>query len=535
VLFGWRWLFRRRLQPRLARWAAAQPRASAAVLGVALLAGATGLQPEGPLAIARVSIASTTYYGLAQNPIWQTADAWLLAFGPEEHGTVARARQIMPLEEAIALTRQVVAPAADFASDRYPLVRRTTRPAGARHPRPDNVLLLFVEGLDRRYVGPRLTPFLDRWGREAVVFENFFANGELTHHGLFTTLCSHLSGLGKSPIKARYTNDFLCLPALLQRAGYWTEMVIGYNRDHHQDHTALFLARNGIRQFLDEGNFDAGRERMGLGVTDGALLDELRERIRALRQGAQPFFLTALTVSTHHPFVVPARDPAVATLLREPDRYPATLRYVDGELARFFTELERDGSLDDTVVVLLGDHGRHEVIGETDYERWLGRHLTPLFVWMPPALRAETGLRPRRVSAVASQVDVTPTLLGLLGLTPPLTPFTGQDLSGLLVGDRHVDGEAVLLTSHSAALADARGILVYGLNSEQVRGSDLALRDVRELPAASPDVADRVRRLKALVVASTILVAENRVWSWAQFGRTLASPTVAEPIRGRPR
>ena len=304
-------------------------------------------------------------------------------------------------------------------------------------------------------------------------------------------------------------------------------MVIGYNRDHHQDHTALFLARNGVRQFLDEGNFPAGAERMGLGVTDGALFDQVRRRIEALRRTGQPFFLTTLTLSTHHPFVMPVVNPDVAALARDPDRYPATLRYFDGELERWFTGLLRDGLLADTLVLVLGDHGRHEVIGKGVDERWLGHHLTPLYVWLPPALRPVMGVRPRHIGVVASQVDLTPTILGLIGLTPAVSPFVGQDLSCVIVADCRPDNEAVLLTSHSAASARGDGILAYGVKSGLLREIELGFQRSRSVDAAvEPGAAERVRRLKALIVTSTLLVDQNRVWSWAQLGSALTAPSM---------
>jgi phosphoglycerol transferase MdoB-like AlkP superfamily enzyme len=395
--------------------------------------------------------------------------------------------------------------------------------AAAAPARGANVLLIFVEALDRRFVGPRYAPFLDRWGRDAVVFDHFFSNGTLTHHGLFASLCSHLAGFGKSPIKVRYSHDYLCLPEILRRAGYVTEMVIGYNRDYHQDHTALFLARNGVRSFLDEGNFPPSAERLGLGLTDGALFAQLRHRLETLRQSGQPYFLTTLTLSMHHPFVVPARRPEVAALLGETDRYPATLRYTDSELEQVITGLERDGLLENTLVLVLGDHGRHEVLGRSPDERWLGHHLTPLYVWMPPALRAATGSRPRRVDTVASHVDLAPTILGLTGLTPRLSPFMGADLSCVVVSDCRPDSQAVLLTSHTAGLVGDGRILAYGLKTGRLRETDLALGQPRDIER--PDARDlaAIERLKALLVSSTLLVDQNRVWSWARFGEAVGA------------
>jgi phosphoglycerol transferase MdoB-like AlkP superfamily enzyme len=522
LLAAWWWLFRRGVGPALERWRTRAPVLSAAALCVGFVAGASGLHWQGPLAVARVGISSTTYYALAQSPLWQAAEASYFALDASQQAMRVRVEGLMPLPEAIAITRRAVAPTARFTSEDYPLVRPMAL-AAAAPARGANVLLIFVEALDRRFVGPRYAPFLDRWGRDAVVFDHFFSNGTLTHHGLFASLCSHLAGFGKSPIKVRYAHDYLCLPELLRRAGYATEMVIAYNRDHHQDHTALFLARNGVRSFLDEGNFPPSAERLGLGLTDGALLDQVRQRVETLRKGGQPYFLTTLTLSMHHPFVVPSRRPEVAALLSETDRYPATLRYTDSELERFMTGLERDGLLENTLVLVLGDHGRHEVLGRSPDERWLGHHLTPLYVWMPPALRAATGSRPRRVDTVASHVDLAPTILGLTGLTPRLSPFMGADLSCVVVSDCRPDSQAVLLTSHTAGLVGDGRILAYGLKTGRLRETDLALGRPRDIER--PDARDlaAIERLKALLVSSTLLVDQNRVWSWARFGEAVGA------------
>src|SRR5207237_7362359 len=120
------------------RW----PRASLVALGVGLVAGATGLDREGPLAIARVGIPSTTYYVLAQNPIWQTVDASLLAFGSDQQRARSRAEALMPLDEAIRLTREAVAPEGVFPSAHYPLVRGAERPAAGARGRPRHVPLV---------------------------------------------------------------------------------------------------------------------------------------------------------------------------------------------------------------------------------------------------------------------------------------------------------------------------------------------------------------------------------------------------------
>src|SRR5262249_471672 len=235
--------------------------------------------------------------------------------------------------------------------------------------------------------------------------------------------------------KERYANDYLCLPSILKRAGYRTQMVIGQNRDRNHSRLGLFMARNGLDTLIDEGDFPPGAPRMGLGLTDAALFDRLLEQIRGLRTAGGPWFLTALTTGTHHPFEVPDAHRDVKALRAQWDRYLPALRYADVALEQFFTTLQTEGLLRDTVVLILGDHGRHESIdaGQIAHHA-AGPFLPPLAIWVDPSLRSEA-YRPRAVPGLASQVDVTPTILALAGLTPRVSSFAGLDLSCALARD----------------------------------------------------------------------------------------------------
>ena len=109
-----------------------------------------------------------------------------------------------------------------------------------------------------------------------------------------------------------------------------------------------------------------------------------------------------LTTGTHHPFAVPTGHPEVAALREESDRYLAALRYLDVELERFFHGLEKGGALRDIVVLVLGDHGRHERLARTEAENSAGHFMAPLAVWLHPSLRTASVYRPRAVAGLAS-------------------------------------------------------------------------------------------------------------------------------------
>ena len=371
--------------------------------------------------------------------------------------------------------------------------------------------------------GVRGTPFLDRLKDDSVYFANFFSNGVQTSRGLFATLCSTYPRHGASAMKTRYAHEYLCLPSLLQRQGYSTEMVIGQHRDLNRLQT--FLSRNGLQQMLDEGDFPPGAERAGLGIADGALFDLCYERIKQRQAEGKPFFLTTLTLSTHHPFAVPPHHDEVRTLQQHvSDQYVGALRYTDFELERVFTKLVREGLLRNTVVVIVGDHGRHESVGSTDVERKAGHFASPMLIWMDESLRTPTTYRPRAVSTIASHVDVAPTLLALNGAMPAMAPFVGHDLTCLLVQDCLPDQVAYLTSVYDnlVGLASRDGILLYSFLTERVQQASLTfelLPDEQE--GLRTITAFRYRELLALYEVSNVALDSNRIWSWREFGPRL--------------
>jgi hypothetical protein len=231
-----------------------------------------------------------------------------------------------------------------------------------------------------------------------------------------------------------------------------------------------------------------------------------------------------MTIGTHHPFAIPASaasHPDIRGLRTDPDGYLASLRYVDLELERVLTSMKRDGLLKDTVVLILGDHGRHEKVGQSEFERQAGHFMTPLFVWVDESLRTPGSYQPRTVTTVSSQVDILPTILGLNGAAPRLTASLGRDLSCLLQSDC-AEGNVAFLSSvydDLIGLADADGLLLYSLRSRTVRRADLDLNEPAVvLDPENPAVAHRYRRLLALYVAANTILNQNKIWSWKEFG-----------------
>ncbi len=525
----WYWSFSRAVVPALDRWRPGSGFQANALLVVALVAGGAGFHHSGPYGIRIAPIGTMVYYTLAQNPVLFAAEALRIAVVSRNPIERRANTEAMPYDVAVRTAQQLLGPTETFVDARYPFVRTTgPSPEGVRLPTPANIFLVFLEGLDRRYLGQTYgevkgTPFLDRLKQDSVYFQNFFSNGVQTSRGLFATLCSTFPRQGAAAMKTRYAHDYLCLPSLLQRQGYSTEMVIGQHRDLNR--LQSFVARNGLQHLVDEGDFPATTERAGLGIVDGALFDFCYDRIKARQSEGKPFFLTTLTLSTHHPFAAPLTHPEVQLLQQQvQDKYVAALRYTDLELERVFTKLLREGLLRNTIVVILGDHGRHEPVGSSDIERKAGHFASPLFIWMDESLRTPATYYPRTVSTIASQVDLAPTLLALNAGLPAMGSFAGHDVSCALVRDC-LPGQVAYLTSvydNLVGLASAEGLLLYSFATETFQEATLTFEPMpdeqtgsRRLPIA------RDRELMALYEVANVALDSNRLWSWREFGSRL--------------
>ncbi|HJT22702.1 MAG TPA: LTA synthase family protein [Nitrospira sp.] len=547
---GWWVIFKRRIGPMLLRWEPHRRFAVPALSAAVLVSGAAGLGPLDASWPGHAAIDSEAYFNLAQNPILFAHEPLRDAFLSQWSWGPRHIPQPMTFEDAVRVTQQAVGGGAAFPFSRYPLVHKTEEHIDVRFDRPANVLLIFVEGLDRRYLGRtieiagqdrgaialtavsaetdqrvspatssresiRLTPFLDRLQEDSLYFANFFSNGVATTRGLFSTFCSSYPRQGTAALKTRYERDYLCLPALLRTAGFTTEMLMSLDSDIPG--VRPFMARNGLDRLYGEGDFPEDAERLGVGLTDGALFNFMRERIEALQSAERPFFLAALSSSMHDPFVIPLRHPDVRALQRHPDGYVPALRYFDSEFETFFMSLQRDGLLKNTMVIVLGDHGRHEPVGTTNVERQAGRFLVPLFMWLDDSLRVLDGYRPHHVERIASQVDLAPTILALNGLMPPVSPFVGRNLGCLFVRDCLDDNFAYLSNVYDdlIGLADQDGLWLYSFRREAFQQSDLQLkRQSWQSAVTVREVDRRYRQLFALYLVGNTLLERNQLWSW---------------------
>ncbi len=306
-------------------------------------------------------------------------------------------------------------------------------PAQPKH----NIVVVVLEGVQYKYTSladktSDLTPYLARLAAEGVEFSN--ARSTLTHttKALFALFSGRYPSASQDVVEA--------VPAISPYGGMATILAdkLGYRTAFFQSAMGGFEARPGLvynlgfqkfwaRDDLADPNAHVGY----LGCDEFSMLEPVSNWIR---ETDEPFFAVVLCSVTHDPYVVPEW---FATPADKPvGRYRQSIRYTDKFLASLDVELSRLSLADNTIFCVVGDHG--EAFGEhglLGHERIAFDELLHIPLCLRVPYSAESG---RKVTSPVSSIDLTPTLLGLLGFETDAAGFDGTNVLGPLAEDRKV-------------------------------------------------------------------------------------------------
>jgi phosphoglycerol transferase MdoB-like AlkP superfamily enzyme len=337
--------------------------------------------------------------------------------------------------------------ASAFATDEHPLLSRAPTRYGAEdflpvgeRPAPQgtgvaagrggspirNVVVFVMESVPAKYLGsyggpPGITPVLDRVGQDAVRFTNMYAHVPSTVHSLVTLLLSVYNPLSFRLLTRE--SPAIGLPSLsgeLKRLGFRTAFFNGSdNRFQRGD------------EFLDHRGFDLLRDYRSIPCSGDVLVasseywplsDGTRDRcaVAALLEWVKPaapapFFALFWTMQTHYPYFAVDSELRVAPENPDLNRYLSALKESDRALGDLLDGLDRQGLLDATLVVVLGDHG--EAFGE--HSHWNHHLLYEEDLHVPFLLINAPRFHGQIDSTVGGIIDVAPTILDLLGHAPP--------------------------------------------------------------------------------------------------------------------
>ena len=296
--------------------------------------------------------------------------------------------------------------------------------------RPRNVIVLVMESTATQYLNNYRGPFADvtpRLREEAahsLIFDNFHCHVGLTANAVVAISLSIYPGM----TWREYTLEHPRLPGktvaeVLQPLGYRTAFI--HNGDLGYTNQGEFLHGRGFDVMWDYRNLDGGvpdPNGFSWGVEDRHLVDGIFKWIDQDRD--RPFFALCWTIQTHHPYTLPVKDPIDFFHGKVPpgddydlDLYLNALHESDKQIGRLLDGLRERGVAEDTLVVIIGDHGEafghpHDTFGHGGklYQENVN---VPLVLWNPKMFDG------RRSDTVGSQIDLNPTVLHILGIDPP--------------------------------------------------------------------------------------------------------------------
>jgi len=301
--------------------------------------------------------------------------------------------------------------------------------AGTPGARKLNVIQITIESLSAKFLGCYgvndeedrtdygkfgLTPNLDRISQESLWFTHCYAGGTRTVRGMEALTLSIPPIPGQSVLRRKGCENLSTLGSALAAQGYDTAFI--YGGDGFFDNMSYFFGANGYRIVDQPAALKAGRS-VSFGNAWGACDEDafnwsMAEADEAHAAG-KPFHHFIMTTSNHRPYTWPAGK--IRPELR--DR-PGGVAYTDYAIGAFLRQAAAKPWFKDTVFVIVADHCA-SVAGKRELE--IKKYEIPLFIWAPGLLPA------RKVDDMMSQIDLVPTLLGLLKL-PYAGRFVGADV-----------------------------------------------------------------------------------------------------------
>ena len=279
-----------------------------------------------------------------------------------------------------------------------------------------NVVFIFMESMSAKLMQAygqtkNLTPYLDSLYKKSWAFDNIYSAGIHTNHGMYSTLYSFPTIMKRNAMKGSVIPVYSGLPTVLKGNGYYNMFFMTHESQY--DNMNAFFRTNGFDEIHAEENYPKEKIANHFGVQDDYLYEYALPILNERAQSGQPFFSVLLSISNHPPYVIPSYFHPKSEKIED-----QIVEYADWSIRKFMTEAQQQPWFENTIFVLLGDHGK--LVGTPENEMPEAYNHVPFMIY-------RKGIEPRNIANFGGQIDVAPTLLGLLGISYTQNNF-GVDL-----------------------------------------------------------------------------------------------------------
>ncbi|MBF6640952.1 sulfatase-like hydrolase/transferase [Flavobacterium sp. J49] len=302
-----------------------------------------------------------------------------------------------------------------------------------------NIVVFILESFAREYNGAfnkgtkipnyeGYTPFVDSLAQHSLIFTNAYANGWKSIHGMSSVIAgipSFKDAFTSSPYPKQKIES---LVSTLENEGYNTSFFhgapngsmgfLGFSNILGYDH---YYGKN---EYNNDADFDGV-----WGIWDEPFFQFFN---KTLTQKKEPFMATLFSVSSHQPYKVPEKFEG--KFPKGKVNINQCIGYTDYALKRFFAEAKKQSWYNNTIFVLVADHGN--TIAYDEYKKEFNKHTVPILFFTPSGKYVGVN------NDWAQQIDIYPTLLDMIGYEKPFRSW-GRSL----ISDKQV---APFVVKHSA-------------------------------------------------------------------------------------
>ena len=291
-----------------------------------------------------------------------------------------------------------------------------------------NVVILIVESFGREYIGALnktlengqyrgYTPYVDSLIAKSITFSHSYCNGRKSIDGMPSILSSIPMFVEPFFLTPASMNHVSGIASILAAEGYQTAFFHGAQRGSMG--FQAFSRATGFQDYYGREDYDADTRFGGDEDFDGmwAIWDEpfLQYYATKMSEMKEPFMTAVFTASSHHPYAIPEKYQS---------RYPEEgivihkcIRYTDMAIGKFFEKASREPWFNNTIFVLTSDHTN--LSDHAFYETDLGGFCSPIIIYEP----GHTDRNPMILDKIAQQIDILPTVLGMLHYQKPFFAF----------------------------------------------------------------------------------------------------------------
>ncbi|WNJ16455.1 sulfatase [Pontibacter sp. G13] len=367
----------------------------------------------------------------------------LISFGVLSIWAVPQSHQISPLIQFMASTPlfHESAPLHDWPTDPEveSQISQTHHPLQLEKPNASikNVLFVVLESTAARYVQTydssfQVTPHIAQYRDQALQFDAAYTHVPSTNKALFSLLTSTYPLPNFNSVTQQSPEvELPALPAVLERQGYRTGFFT--SADNRFQRIGTFLEAQKFGQIQDHRSIACSQIHESAhsthwkymntiedGCVEPAFWDWVQE------SPDEPFFAVCWTNQTHYPYLVTDPLDSIDTSNRLRNRYLNALRESDQMFGKLMEGLKSRSLLDETLVVVLGDHG--EAFGEQGQFGHAG-HILEDHIKIPLLLIHGETFQGESRSEPVGMIDIAPTVTHVLGIPSP-SQWQGSSLLG---------------------------------------------------------------------------------------------------------